>query len=102
MPTLYITEFSSIGVNERGGLLTAALVPSLADQTVAIGAASVRCNAFNTATRLVRLTADSVCSVKFGTNPTASATTMRLEAGAVEYFAVQPGAGMKLAVIQNV
>lgn len=101
MPTLYITEFAALGTNERNGLFAAPLAPSLADQTVAIGASSVQSAAFNAAARVVRLAADKPCSVKFGTSPTATTATMRLEAGAVEYFAVTPGSDMKLAVIEN-
>ena len=101
MPTLYITEFASLGTNERDGLFAVPLVPSLADQTIAIGASSVQSAAFNAAARVVRVAADKTCSIKFGASPTATTSTMRLEAGAVEYFAVTPASGMKIAVIEN-
>lgn len=102
MPTLYITEFASLAANERGGLSPVALAPSVADQTVAIGASSVQSAALNAATNMVRVTADTVCSIKFGTNPTASSTTMRLDAGGVEYIGVPVGGSLKIAVIANV
>ena len=101
MAVLFITEFSQKGVDERGGLSPVALAPSVADQTVAIGAASVQSAALNAATNLVRVTADTTCSIKFGANPTASATTMRMAAGHVEYLGVPAGASLKIAVIVN-
>lgn len=99
MATVYVTEFNSSGRDINGGSLAAARVPPIAEQTVAIGAGSVQSAAFNSGTSFVRVHADAVCSIAFGSNPTASATTMRLAAGAVEYFSVVPG--HKIAVITN-
>jgi len=101
MPTLYITEFSSSGTNERGGLSPIAMTPSVADQAIAIGASTAQSALLNAATGCVRLTADVNCSVKFGTNPTATLTTMRLAAGGVEYFGVPKDGTLKIAVIAN-
>ena len=98
---LFITEFATSGSNERGGLNPVALTPSLVDQTVAIGAASVQSAFLNVACTMVRLTTDVNCSVKFGTNPTASATTMRFAAGSVEYLGVPAGGTLRIAVIAN-
>lgn len=101
MAVLFITEFAACSANERGGLNPLPLAPSVADQTVAIGATSTQSAALNAATNMVRITCDTTCSVKFGANPTAIATTMRLESGSVEYIGVVPGAGIKIAVITN-
>ena len=98
---LFITEFSTSGGNERGGLNPIAMTPSLVDQVVAIGAASAQSALLNVQCSFVRLTTDTNCSVKFGTNPTASATTMRMAAGTVEYFGVPPGGTLRVAVIAN-
>ena len=98
---LFITEFSTSGSNERGGLSPVAMAPSLVNQTVAIGGASVQSAALNAACTMVRLTTDVNCSVQFGTNPTASATTMRIAAGSAEYFGVPLGGAFKIAVIAN-
>lgn len=76
-----------------------AFTPAIANNNVTIGGAA-QSNAFATNTRLVRLHADTICYVKFGTNPTAvTATDARLAANQTEYFAVQPGDGMKLSVV---
>jgi hypothetical protein len=102
MATLYITEFTNEGFDNRGDLLQdAPLIPPVAEQTVAIGAGSVQSAAFNTATSIVQLCADSVCSVEFGLNPTAAATKMRIPANTVLRFAVPPGQNYLLAVITN-
>lgn len=101
MATLYITEFFGCGSNERGGLNPIAMTPSAADQAIAIAGASAQSALLNAATSMVRLTTDANCSVKFGTNPIAAVTTMRLAAGSVEYFGVTPGSMLKVAVIAN-
>lgn len=106
MATLYITEFRGLDYSASPrtwgagpALVQAAPQPPIAEQTVAIGGASVASNAFAATTLLVRLHADASCSIEFGAAPTASATTARMAAGQTEYFGVSPG--MKVAVIAN-
>jgi hypothetical protein len=101
MATLYITEFGTLQADPFGPAMPAAVAPSLADQTVVITGASAQSAAFTPGTRLVRLMADSVCSVKFGANPAASVTTMRLASNVPEYFQVPAGQSFKVAVIAN-
>lgn len=98
MATLYISEFVDAG-RFAGNNVSVAKEPCLVEQTVAIGGTSTQSSAFNSNTQLVRLHTDAICSVKFGTNPTATATTKRLAANQTEYFAVAPG--LKVAVITN-
>lgn len=108
MATLYITEFPSsrkaspfsetVPVNV---LDMPPVVPPVAEQTVAIGAASVASAAFNAVTTMVRVCADAACSVSIGANPTATATTMRLAPNVPEYFQVMSGQGHKIAAITN-
>lgn len=98
MAVLFITEYAKLAP-VSGKSVSVALAPPIAEQTVAIGGSSVQSSAVNTATRYVRLHTDAVCSVAFGTNPTATATTMRLAAGQTEYFGVAPST--KIAVITN-
>lgn len=100
MATLYITEFARLYSNPNGVCQTAYQPPTTADQTVSIGGSSTQSNAFNAATNIVRLHADSICSVEFGSNPTASTTCARMAANQTEYYAVVPG--QKVAVISNV
>lgn len=96
MAKLYITEFGGAGYNG----FPAALAPQLVDQTpVAIGGSSTQSAAFDAATTIVRLHTDAICSISFGTNPTASANTMRMAANQTEYFQVK--FGHKVAVITN-
>lgn len=96
MATLYVCEYSSLGL----GAQTIAAEPPITEQTVAIGAAA-QSNTFNTATRYVRLHADSICSVQFGVSPSATVavTNKRMAAGQTEYFAVPPG--YRVGVISN-
>lgn len=98
MAVLYITEYAKLGVI-FGKTSAIALAPPIASQTVAIGGSTTPSAAVNTATRYVRLHTDAICSVTFGTAPTAASTDMRMAAGQTEYFAVSPGT--KVAVITN-
>lgn len=94
MAKLYVTEY--------GGLDPAlvAVAPPLVDQTpVVIGAGSLQSAAFDAATTLVRIHTDAICSIAFGTNPTATANSQRMAANSTEYFAVK--FGHKVAVITN-
>jgi hypothetical protein len=75
-------------------------VPPVAEQTVAVGAGSVQSAVFNNNTNLVQLCADVNCSVEFGTNPTATTTTMRLPSNVIIYFGLAQ-TGLRLAVIAN-
>ena len=94
--TLYVTEILS--APPTSVYYQAARMPSVTDQTVSIGASSTQSAAFNTSTGLVRVHADIACHVVIGgTNPTATASSMRMIAGQTEYFVVKPGD--KLAVI---
>lgn len=90
-------------INNRANLgqgVPSGVEPALAYQQLSISGSSVQSAAFNAGTRIVRLHADAPCRVAFGTNPTASVgASLRLNAGATEYFNVQPG--HKVAVITS-
>lgn len=103
MAVLYVTEFAKQGRDLAGYLNQNGCPeqPPTAEQTVAIGAGSAASAAFNAGTAIVRIHADAICSVAFGTAPTATATSMRLAAGQTEYFTVAPGSAFKVAVITN-
>src|SRR5690349_12380927 len=103
MAVLYVTEFAQmavfVGANGQAGQMPAE--PPIAEQTIAIGVSSVQSAAFNANTKFVRLHVDSTgpCSIEFGTNPTATATTQRMAPNQTEYKGVPHGAGFKVAVI---
>jgi hypothetical protein len=99
MATLYITEYERIPVG-AGGSIAMGAEPAQAYQTVAIGAGTTQSAAFGPTTQYIRAHCDAVCSVAFGTNPTATAVLTRLAANQTEYFSVQPG--HRVAVISIV
>lgn len=99
MAVLYITEFKGAKKDRSGMMLQLAVTPPIAEQTVAIAGASAQSAALNSTTEVVRLHTDAICSVAFGSNPTATTSTARLAAGSTEYFYVVPGS--KVAVISN-
>ncbi len=96
MAKLYVTEFGGMAP----GHIPVGIAPPLNDQTpVAIGGGSLQSSAFDFATVIVRIHSDAICSIAFGTNPTATANSLRLAANQTEYFAVK--SGHKVAVISN-
>lgn len=100
MATLYIAEFENLVGAMNGGVAQAMKQPVLAEQTLAIGSASVPSAAFNSRTRLVYLKTDAICSIVFGSTPVAAATNMRLAANESIVFGVDANAP-KVAVITN-
>lgn len=101
MATVYITEYARQGRDASGFQMVVADEPPIVNQTVAITVGSVQSSAFNNLTKFVRVSTDAVCSIEFGTNPTASSTTRRMPANTTEYFSVPQGSGYKIAVITN-
>jgi hypothetical protein len=95
---LYIEEYSNVG--SGGGTYFAGGVPpapTVADQKVAIGGASVQSAAFNRKTKMIWITADGACHYKIGENPTASADTNFLPANTPRAIGVPYG--FKIAVM---
>lgn len=101
MAVLYISEFIEIEQGLARKIAQALMQPPLAEQTVAIGGSSTASSAFNVLTRIVRIHSDAICSIEFGTSPTATTSTARLAANQTEYFGVPVGQSYKVAVITN-
>ena len=101
MAKLYISEYAGMAHQLAGAeQIAAAQEPALFVQTpVVIGAGSLQSAAFTGGTRVVRIHTDAICSIKFGSNPTATANDQRMAANTTEYFGVTPGE--KVAVITN-
>lgn len=100
MASLYVTEYAKLPVGPGGTVGQMPEEPPLASQKLAIGA-EVKSSAFNAQTRAVRLHADAICSVLFGTAPTAAATDQRLAANQTQFHAVPMGQAFKVSVITN-
>ncbi len=99
MAVLYITEYASIAQDSGGQPIL--VEPNNTEQHVAIGASSAQSATLQNNTRYVRLQADAVCSIAFGSNPTAVATSHRLPANTVEIVAVPINSAFKIANITN-
>lgn len=95
MSILYITEYTSF---TTAGFPSE---PEVASQTVTVSGTTAASSAFSTQTNLVRLQCDGICSVLFGTAPTATTSKRRMTAGQTEYFTVPPGQLYKVAAITN-
>jgi len=50
---------------------------------------------------MVRIHTDSICSIEFGANPTATTSTPRMVAGQTEYHGVPVGQSYMVAAITN-
>ena len=100
MAVLYITEYARVAADPNGDLAMS-LEPPVAEQTISITGSSTQSNAFNTATKFVRLHTDVVCSVLFGLSPTVTTSSGRMAANQTEYRGVPQGGSFKVAVISN-
>jgi hypothetical protein len=100
MAALYISEFEN-PVTVDGTLPGIQLPqPALLDQTpVAIGGTSAQSAAFSAKTKAVMISTDAICSIAFGSNPTATTGNLRLPANTIISFGVIPG--QRVAVISN-
>lgn len=97
MAVAYISEYTDTPVY-IGQAIPVGQEPTLADQTVAIGA-EAKSSAFNANTTFIRIHVDAICSIKFGAAPTATTSNKRLAANQTEYFGVRPGD--KVSIISN-
>ena len=96
---LYIREYRQLGTQQLGDTPQVGQEPGTAEQQIDFTGGATQSAAFNGATRFVRVLCDVQCSVKFGTNPTATNVNMPLAAFTPEYFGVN--AGDKVSVIVN-
>jgi hypothetical protein len=97
MPTLDVTEYSTLATDGPGMRVMTGQEPALLNQQLAIGQSSLQSAAFADTTRFVRVHADVACRIAVGANPTASSGSMRIGPGGTEYLGVMPG--LKIAVI---
>lgn len=95
MATLLITEMSAIIKDDNSRPVPVAVLPPIAEQSVTF-TTSTQSSTLNGATRFVRLIADADVHIAVGTNPTATASSMRLEADVAEYFGINQD-GYKIA-----
>ena len=88
-----------LATDVNGHVIPTGREPAIAVQDVSLGAGSTQSSAFNDRTKLIRVNCDAAFRMAIGPDPTASATTARISAGATEFFGVRPGD--KIAVIQS-
>lgn len=100
MSTLYVSEYTTVCAVGGVAIAQAAQEPAPVEQALSISASPTQSAAFGSTTNFVRVHCDVVCSILFGSNPTAVTNAKRLAANQTEFFGVQPG--QKLSVILNV
>lgn len=90
MAKLWITEFQKMeNANDIGGVPQVAKLPGTTQ--VVTFTTTTQSTAFAYNTRFVRVTADADCHIAYGSNPTATTSSLRMAAETVEYFGVNPG-----------
>ncbi len=100
MAKLYVAEFAHLPLDDRGRPVMAPPMPPLAETTVAIGMTSTQsANVFSSVTRYAQIHTDAICSIAFGTNPTATTANQRLASNETRFVGVNPGD--LIAVIAN-
>lgn len=72
--------------------------PRAVAQNVSTSGSSAQSNAFNAATKIIRVVCTTDTYVVFGANPTATSAGIYLVAKVVEFFSVNPGD--KVAALQ--
>jgi hypothetical protein len=100
MGTFTIIEYDGQGM-QMGHSIPCAHEPPIAEQSaITTSASSQQSAALNANTRVVLVQTTSIVRYKFGSSPTASATTsQRLAADESRYHFVEPGQSLKIAVI---
>ena len=100
--TIYVSEFVSFGRDGNGNVTPYPLQPAAATQTLAVtGISAATAAAFLSTTTIVQVHTDAICSVVFGSAPTATVANARIPANETRYFSVAPGSALKIAAITN-
>ena len=100
--TLYVTEFTNLGKDANGNMSIYPVQPATATQTLAVtGVSAALASAFAASTTVVQVHTDAICSVVFGSAPTATVTNARFAANETRYFCVPLASGLKIAAILN-
>ena len=96
MATIYIEEYENFP-GPAPGLATTDRGAPLAVQKITIAGTSAQSSALNSNTSVVLLTADTICQIAGGSNPTADASSKILPANVPRAYVVT--GGHKIAVI---
>jgi hypothetical protein len=90
MAVAYIQEYEKLAVDGSGFTIQAGKEPALASQAV-IFTTSVASAAFQERTRFIRVSCNANANLAFGLAPTATATSMEVQADTPEFFGVIQG-----------
>jgi hypothetical protein len=99
MGILHVTEFSEQHVH--GGRQVAQINSGTVDQTPVTFTTTTASAAFAAGTVMVRIHTNAICSIAFGTAPSATTSNFRMAADQTEYFGVPLGAAYKVAAVSN-
>jgi hypothetical protein len=104
MAKTYVTEYAGQVADRRGISIPTGEEPSLGTLVLDHGAGVANSANLNAKTRLIRVHADAIASVKIGAAAVATTADMRFAAGQTEYFGITPEAivaGVRVSAITN-
>ena len=90
MAILHIQEYRRLMTDVDGRVVMSGEEPAVATQALTY-TTTAQSNAFNGATRFIRVYATTRCHLEFEDSPTATTSSMRIAAEAAEYFGVRGG-----------
>lgn len=102
MASLYVTEYTRFGRDDRGAVVPAGQEPAIGDGKLTISA-SPQTHEFTENARVIELHCDGACHVKFSTVKESTAATSankRLPSGATQFFTIPPG--LIVSVVEGV
>lgn len=103
MATLYISEYSAPLAPYGTNTSVVQVVDEstlLAEQTVTVSTEQDSAT-LQSGTRLVRISTDTACHIKFAASPTATTSMKFIPANHVEYFGIPGTSGYKVSVIAH-
>lgn len=91
MATISIAEYDKYGSGSGTSLYMLQEPPIVEQTALSISTSSAQSAAFGTGTKMIRICSDTACRYLVGTNPTATANSMYMDAGQVMELGVTPG-----------
>ncbi len=100
MPTLYVTEFSGLAIDDHGqSIMSPDYKKRTAKWSMAITGSHTESQAFASNTTFIKFNVDATCSIDIAAAPVAVATADRIAINDTQFVGVE--GGWKISVISN-
>lgn len=101
MTKAYVAEYAQVVYTQDGKMTAIPVEPALAEYVVDYTSGEAHGATFQTETRFVWYSNDSIASWKIGSAATATTSNKRVPAGTIGLAGVQKGAGHRISFITN-